>query len=241
MRKFMLSILLLIVIFGYLSIHDRKKDFTPIGDTGFISFVEKIDGVNLMGICDSNNNVLRPAKYLYVDGKKGFVVGSDAEREDIDIILANGDSVLCDVDLSSYVFDTDVPIPYLLATDKDGQEYIVLSGGQVIGPGKNLSVCFRQKVVLTCNDGWGVCSFDNKPVLPAFYQKIIFVNRSEKTDDNKTDEKTDYLLAFRCGRWHKFSPEGESLDTVPAAFADTLLQNPACEMQTGNAVFSIRL
>lgn len=241
MRKFMLSILLLIAIVGYLSIHDRKKDFAPIGNTGLVSFVERIDGRNLTGISDSNHFVLRPAQYDYVDGLNGFVLGYKIETDDVDIFLANGDSVLCDVEGKRCVSCTEAEIPYLLVTDRDKQDYVVLRDGRVIGPGKNLSVCFRQKVVLTCDDGWGVCSFDNKPVLPAFYQKIIFVNRSEKADDNKTDEKTDYLLAFRCGRWHKFSPEGESLDTVPAAFADTLLQNPACEMQTGNAVFSVRL
>ncbi len=238
MRKFMLSILLLIAIVGYLSIHDRKKDFAPIGNTGLVSFVERIDGRNLTGISDSNHFVLRPAQYDYVDGLNGFVLGYKIETDDVDIFLANGDSVLCDVEGKRCVSCTEAEIPYLLVTDRDKQDYVVLRDGRVIGPGKNLSVCFRQKVVLSCDNGWGVCSLDNKQILPACYPKIVFVNEGK---DEASDEKTDYLLAFRCGRWHKFSPEGESLDTVPAAFADTLLQNPACEMQTGNAVFSVRL
>lgn len=241
MRKFILSVLLLIVIAGYLVVHDRRQDFAPISGSCLMSFAERIDGDKKIGICDSNYVVLREAKYSYVDGQGGFVIGYDTEKEDIDIILADGDSVLCGVEGKRSVFDTACSIPHLLVTDRDQLEYIVLQNGQVIGPGKNLSICQRQKVVVTCNGCWGIFSFENKPILPAVYQKVVFVNRDSDEEGEMSEEKTEYLLALHDRKWHKFSPEGLPLDTVSAAFADTLLQSPACEMQTGNAVFSVRL
>lgn len=234
MRKFILSVLLLIVIFGYLTIHDRKKDFAPIGETGWVSFAERIDGHNLLGICDSNNVVLRSARYDYVDDLNGFIVGYYVDNETFDVFLANGDSVLCDVEDKASVCGFGNALPYLLVTDREKWEYVVLQDGKVIGPGHNLSVCSGQKVVLARDDGWGVRSFDNESILPDSYQKIIFVNGG-------SDEKTDCLVALKDGLWRRFSPKGLFRDTVPAAYADTLFRLSSCEMQTGNAVFSVKL
>lgn len=62
MRKFILSVLLLIVIAGYLVVHDRRQDFAPISGSCLMSFAERIDGDKKIGICDSNYVVLREAK-----------------------------------------------------------------------------------------------------------------------------------------------------------------------------------
>nr|QIM10520.1 hypothetical protein PlAlph_4120 [uncultured Alphaproteobacteria bacterium] len=242
MRKFILSILLLIVIVGYAMMHDRKKGYAPINGSSLISFTERINGRNLVGICDSNNVVLREARYSYVDGLDGFVIGYDDNKEDIDIFLSDGDSVLCDVRGKHYVFETGISVPHLLVTDQDKQEYIVLQNGQVVGPGENLSVCLRQKRVISRSGNWGVLSFDNNVILQPAYQKIIFVNKVDSDEEGENSgEKADYLLTFRGGRWQKFSSAGAYQDTVSASFAESLLQNPSCEMQTGNAVFSVCL
>lgn len=232
--------MLITVIFGYLTMHDPKKDFAPIGKTGLVSFVERIDGHNLRGICDSNNVVLRSARYDYVDDLNGFIVGYYADNETFDVFLANGDSVLCDIEDKFSVCRSGDTVPYLLVTDREKWEYVVLRDGKVIGPGHNLSVCSGQKAVLACDDGgWGVRSFDNESILPDSYQKIIFVSSGDK--DNSSGEKTDCLMALKDGRWRRFSPEGLFQDTVPAACVDTLLRLSSCKMQTGNAIFSVRL
>jgi len=241
MRKFVLSIVLLIVIFAYTTMHDRKKDFAPIDGSPFVSFTERINSHNLIGICDSNNVVLREARYTHVEGKGGFVVGRDAETGNVDIFLSDGDSVLYDVSKKICFFETDGSVPYLHVFDTDDQEYIVLQDGQVVGPRRNLNVCQRQKVVVSHEEYWGILSFDNREIIPDSYQKIVFVNRKAGEKEDSPEETAECLLALRDGQWRKFLPEGAYVDTVAAAYADSLLQSPSCEMQTGNAVFSVKL
>ena len=48
-----------VLIVGFLTFHDKKKDYAEIGKTNFTSYVERVDGCKKVGICDKIEGYIR--------------------------------------------------------------------------------------------------------------------------------------------------------------------------------------
>lgn len=235
--------LVLVLIVGFLTFHDNKKDYAEIGKTNFTSYVERVDGYNKVGICDSAGVVFRDAKYYSVEEKAGYMVAYYYDNSGIDLFTVSGDSILPEVKKSSVVFCENGSEPYFSIESEDGDMYALLAeSGKVIGPCQSFEVVYgKHAIMYQQNLSWGMYSFDGMKVLPNEYSQVIFVTEKINTliKKRKSAITEEYLLAGNGVKWQKFSSNGDLMGEVSKETVDSLKKQPSFEAVMRNVVYSV--
>ena len=232
-----------VLIVGFLTFHDKKKDYAEIGKTNFTSYVERVDGCKKVGICDSMGVVFRDAKYYSVEEKAGYIVAYYYDNSSIDLFTVSGDSILPEVKKSSVIFCENGSEPYFSIEDEDGKAYVLLAeSGKVIGPCQNFKIVYgKHAIMYQQNLSWGMYSFDGMKILPNEYSQVIFVTEKINTliKKRKSVVTEEYLLAGNGVEWQKFSNNGDLMGEVSKEIVDSIKKQPSFESVARDVAYSV--